>query len=64
MSSEQRADGAPDDMPFDGSPEPEALLKTIEELQAEKADLQDKHLRSRPSPKRGARSPTRSGGAA
>jgi len=46
MSSEQRADGAPDDMPFDGSPEPEALLKTIEELQAEKADLQDKHLRA------------------
>ena len=46
MSSEPRADGAPDDLPFDGSPEPEALLKTIEELQAEKADLQDKHLRA------------------
>ena len=46
MSSEPRADGAPDDLPFDGSPEPEALLKTIEELQAEKAELQDKHLRA------------------
>src|SRR4051794_34759257 len=48
MSSEPRADGDPADMPFDGSPEPsvEALLKTVEELQAEKADLQDKHLRA------------------
>jgi len=46
MSSEPRADGAPDDIQFDGTPESEALLKIIEGLQAEKADLQDKHLRA------------------
>jgi molecular chaperone GrpE len=48
MSSEQGADGAPADVPFDGGSEPnvEALLKTIEELQSEKVDLQDKHLRA------------------
>jgi molecular chaperone GrpE len=48
MSSEPRADGAPDDMPFDDGPEPtvDALQKTIEDLQAEKAELQDKHLRA------------------
>src|SRR5687768_15885409 len=48
MSSEQGADGAPADVPFDDGPEPnvDALLKTIEELQSEKADLQDKHLRA------------------
>jgi molecular chaperone GrpE len=48
MSSEPTADGAPDDMPFDGSPETgvETLQKTVEELQAEKADLNDKYLRA------------------
>jgi len=48
MSSEPRADGAPDDVPFDDGAEPtvDALQKTIEDLQAEKAELQDKHLRA------------------
>jgi molecular chaperone GrpE len=48
MSSEPAADGAPDEMPFDGNPEStiETLQKALAELQAEKADLQDKHLRA------------------
>ena len=48
MSSEPAADGNPEDMPFDGNPEPtlETLQKTVAELQAEKAELQDRHLRA------------------
>jgi molecular chaperone GrpE len=48
MSSEPAADGAPEEMPFDGNPEPtiETLQKTVAELQAEKAELQDKYLRA------------------
>ena len=48
MSSEPAADGNPEDMPFDGNPEPtlETLQKTVAELQADKAELQDKHLRA------------------
>src|SRR3954453_5778382 len=48
MSSDYAADGNPDEMPFDGNPEPtlETLQKTVAELQAEKAELQDKHLRA------------------
>jgi molecular chaperone GrpE len=44
MSSEPAAD----EMPFDGNPEStvEMLQKAVAELQAEKADLQDKHLRA------------------
>ena len=47
MASELPADGGPADMPFDG-PEPtvETLLKVVEGLQAENAELQDKHLRA------------------
>lgn len=48
MSSDYAAGGDPDEMPFDGNPEPtlETLQKTLAELQAEKAELQDKHLRA------------------
>ena len=48
MSSEPAADGNPEDMPFDGNPEPtlETLQKTLAELQAEKAEVQDKYLRA------------------
>src|SRR5436305_14128295 len=47
MSTEPNADGPPGDMPFDG-PEPtvETLQKVVEGLQAENAELQDKHLRA------------------
>ena len=47
MSTEPNADGTPGDMPFDG-PEPtvETLQKVVEGLQAENAELQDKHLRA------------------
>jgi molecular chaperone GrpE len=47
MSSESAAD-APEEMPFDGNPEPtvETLQKTVAELQAEKAELQDKYVRA------------------
>ncbi len=47
MASELPADGGPADMPFDG-PEPtvETLQKVVEGLQAENAELQDKHLRA------------------
>src|SRR3954470_10459429 len=47
MSSEYSADGAPEDMPLDG-PEPtvETLQRVVEGLQAENAELQDKHLRA------------------
>ena len=45
--SSQNTDGAPEDVPFDG-PEPtvETLQRVVEGLQAENADLQDKHLRA------------------
>jgi molecular chaperone GrpE len=48
MSNQNPFDGVPEEMPFDGTPEPslEMLQKTIAELQAEKADLHDKHLRA------------------
>ena len=48
MSSDPAADGNPEDIPFDGSPEPtlETLQKTVDELQAEKTELQDKYLRA------------------
>lgn len=47
MASDSTAGGAPADMPFDG-PEPtvEVLQKVVEGLQAENAELQDKHLRA------------------
>ena len=47
MASDSTAGGAPDDMPVD-SPELsiETLQRAIEGLQAENADLQDKHLRA------------------
>ena len=47
MASDSTAGGAPDDMPVD-SPEitVETLQRVIEGLQAENADLQDKHLRA------------------
>ncbi len=47
MASELPADGGPADMPLDG-PEPtvETLQKVVEGLQAENAELQDKHLRA------------------
>ena len=47
MSSQHGADGAPEDMPFEG-PEPtvETLQRVVEGLQAENAELQDKHLRA------------------
>lgn len=51
MASDSTAGGAPDDMPVDSpetSPEHsvETLQRVIEGLQAENADLQDKHLRA------------------
>jgi molecular chaperone GrpE len=48
MASDSTAGGAPDDMPVDDGPEPtlETLQRVIEGLQAENADLQDKHLRA------------------
>jgi molecular chaperone GrpE len=48
MSSDPADDGTPEDMPFDGNPEPtvETLQKTVAELQAEKTELQDKYLRA------------------
>jgi molecular chaperone GrpE len=48
MSSEYPFDGNPEEMPLNDSPEAaiEALQKLVVELQAEKADLQDKHLRA------------------
>ncbi|MBS0522716.1 MAG: nucleotide exchange factor GrpE [Proteobacteria bacterium] len=48
MSSEYPLDGTPEEMPLNDSPEAaiEALQKLVVELQAEKADLQDKHLRA------------------
>ena len=47
MSSQNNADGAPEDMPFDG-PEPtaETLQRVVEGLQTENADLNDKYLRA------------------
>ena len=47
MASESPADDGPADLPFDG-PEPsvETLQKVVEGLQAENAELQDKHLRA------------------
>lgn len=47
MSSQHGADGAPEDMPLDG-PEltVETLQRVVEGLQAENAELQDKHLRA------------------
>jgi len=48
MSSEYPFDGNPEEMPLNDNPEAaiEALQKLVAELQAEKADLQDKHLRA------------------
>ena len=48
MSSEYPVDGTPEEMPLNDSPEAaiEALQKLVAELQAEKAELQDKHLRA------------------
>jgi molecular chaperone GrpE len=46
MASDSTAGGAPDDMPVDGEPTLETLQRVIEGLQAENADLQDKHLRA------------------
>ena len=48
MSSEYPVDGTPEEMPLNDSPEAaiEALQKLIVELQAEKAELQDKYLRA------------------
>jgi molecular chaperone GrpE len=47
MASDPTAGGAPDEMPVD-SPEPslEVLQRVVEGLQAENAELQDKHLRA------------------
>ncbi|MCW5737491.1 MAG: nucleotide exchange factor GrpE [Enhydrobacter sp.] len=47
MASDSTAGGAPADMPVDG-PEPtvEVLQKVVEGLQAENAELQDRHLRA------------------
>lgn len=47
MASDSTAGGAPADMPVD-SPEPtvEVLQRVVEGLQAENAELQDKHLRA------------------
>jgi molecular chaperone GrpE len=47
MASDSTAGGAPADMPVDG-PEPtvDVLQRVIEGLQAENAELQDKHLRA------------------
>jgi molecular chaperone GrpE len=48
MSSEYPVDGNPEEMPLNDNPEAaiEALQKLVVELQAEKAELQDKHLRA------------------
>jgi molecular chaperone GrpE len=48
MSSEYPVDGTPEEMPLNDNPEAaiEALQKLVAELQAEKAELQDKHLRA------------------
>ena len=48
MSSEYPVDGNPEEMPLNDNPEAaiEALQKLVVELQAEKADLEDKHLRA------------------
>jgi len=48
MSSEYPVDGNPEEMPLNGNPEAaiEALQKLVAELQAEKAELQDKYLRA------------------
>jgi molecular chaperone GrpE len=47
MASDSTADGVPADMPLDG-PEPtvDVLQRVVEGLQAENAELQDKHLRA------------------
>jgi molecular chaperone GrpE len=47
MASDSTAGGAPADTPYDG-PEPtvETLQRVVEGLQAENAELQDKHLRA------------------
>src|SRR3954466_13355635 len=47
MASDSTAGGAPADIPVD-SPEPtvEVLQRVVEGLQAENAELQDKHLRA------------------
>ncbi|WP_428669557.1 nucleotide exchange factor GrpE [Reyranella sp.] len=47
MASDSTAGGAPADMPLD-SPEPtlDVLQRVVEGLQAENAELQDKHLRA------------------
>jgi molecular chaperone GrpE len=46
MASDSTAGDAPDDMPVDAEPTLETLQRVIEGLQAENADLQDKHLRA------------------
>src|SRR5215467_1517759 len=53
MASDSTAGGAPADMPAEpdpnienGTPTLPELMRTIEQLQAEKADLNDKHLRA------------------
>jgi molecular chaperone GrpE len=46
MASDSTAGGAPDDMPVDAEPTLETLQRVIEGLQAENADLHDKHLRA------------------
>jgi molecular chaperone GrpE len=48
MSSEYPVDGNPEEMPLNDNPEAaiEALQKLVAELQAENAELQDKHLRA------------------
>jgi molecular chaperone GrpE len=48
MSSEYPVDGNPEEMPLNDNPEAaiEALQKLVVELQAEKAELQDKYLRA------------------
>ena len=53
MASDPTAGGAPAEMPVDSSdpnldipPKPEGVVAEVEQLQAEKADLQDKLLRA------------------
>jgi len=53
MASDSTAGGAPADMPADadpttqtGTPSLAELMRTIEQLQSEKADMQDKYLRA------------------
>ncbi len=46
MASDSPAGGAPDDMPVDAEPTLETLQRVVEGLQAENADLHDKHLRA------------------